>query len=200
VLPLVYTNVSAAAVFIVACLIWLVPETIGAARQWANGLRPEAVVQDRGSLAVLLWLQWTGLALNFALAGLLPGAGIPWLRAVLFAAGVTGMLLGVGLRWYAIWTLGRYFTGIVAVSADQLVVERGPYRLIRHPAYSGTFLTMLGLGLAMTNWASLAALMACVFAGYFYRVRVEETALVRALGQPYVDYMRRTKRFIPGVF
>jgi protein-S-isoprenylcysteine O-methyltransferase Ste14 len=52
----------------------------------------------------------------------------------------------------------------------------------------------------MTNWASLAALMVCVFAGYFYRVRVEEAALLRAIGQPYRDYMRRTKRFIPFVF
>src|SRR5258708_21884939 len=65
-LPLIYTHLTAAAVFIAACLVWLVPETIGAARQWANGARQEAVVQDRGSLAVLLWLQWIGLALNLA--------------------------------------------------------------------------------------------------------------------------------------
>ena len=126
--------------------------------------------------------------------------GPPWARPAMFAAGVSSMVLGVALRWYAIWTLGRYFTRDVAVSADQPVVQRGPYRLIRHPAYSGTFLTMLGLGLAMTNWASLAALLACVFAGYSYRVRVEEAALARAIGQPYREYMRRTKRFIPGVF
>jgi len=31
-------------------------------------------------------------------------------------------------------------------------------------------------------------------------VRVEEKVLVQTLGQPYVDYMRRTKRFIPWVF
>jgi protein-S-isoprenylcysteine O-methyltransferase Ste14 len=200
VLPLIYTNTGAAAVFIAACLFWLVPETIGMVWQWAKVSRQAAVVQDRGSLAVLLGLQWTGLALNFALAGLLPGAAIPWPRPALLVAGVTAMLLGVTLRGYAIWTLGRYFTRDVAVSADQPVVQCGPYRLIRHPAYSGTFLTMLGLGLAMTNWASLAALLACVFVGYAYRVQVEEAALVRAIGQPYRDYMRRTKRFIPLVF
>jgi protein-S-isoprenylcysteine O-methyltransferase Ste14 len=200
VLPLIYTNVTAAGIFLAACLIWLMPETIGLAWKWLNEPQTASVVQDRGSLGVLLWLQWIGLALNFALAGLLPAAAIPWPRTALFVAGLACMLLGVGLRWYSIWTLGRYFRPVVAVSAGQPVVERGPYRLIRHPAYSGTFLTMLGLGLALTNWASLAALMLCVFAGYFYRVRVEEAALVRAIGQPYVDYMRRTKRFIPGVF
>jgi protein-S-isoprenylcysteine O-methyltransferase Ste14 len=86
------------------------------------------------------------------------------------------------------------------VSIDQPVVQRGPYRLIRHPAYSGTFLTMLGVGLAMTNWASLVALLLCVFLGHIYRVRIEEKTLVRMIGEPYIEYMRRTKRFIPWVY
>lgn len=55
------------------------------------------------------------------------------------------------MRLYAIRTLGRYFTRDVAVSAGQQVVQSGLYHLIRHPAYSGTFLTMLEVGLAMTN-------------------------------------------------
>jgi len=79
-------------------------------------------------------------------------------------------------------------------------VQTGPYRYIRHPAYSGTFLTMLGVGLAMTNWASLMALLLCVFSGHLYRVHVEEKALIRAIGQPYIEYMRHTRRFIPWVF
>ena len=191
---------AAAGIFGAACLIWLAPELLGMATQMSRVARQTAMAQDRGSLFVLLGLQWTGVALSFALAEWLPGAALAWPRPAVFAAGVTGMLAGVALRWYAIWTLGRYFTRDVAVSAGQPVVERGPYRLVRHPAYSGTFLTMLGLGLALSNWASLLALLACVFAGYAYRVRVEEAALARVLGQPYEDYRRRTKRFIPWVF
>jgi protein-S-isoprenylcysteine O-methyltransferase Ste14 len=52
----------------------------------------------------------------------------------------------------------------------------------------------------MTNWASLLALLLCVFAGHFYRVRIEEKALIRTIGQPYIEYMRRTRRFIPLLF
>ena len=114
--------------------------------------------------------------------------------------GVILILLGVALRWYAIRALGRYFTRDVAVSADQLVVQDGPYRWIRHPAYSGTFVTMLGVGLALTNWVGLVTLLACVLTGYLYRVRVEEHALIQSIGQPYAEYMARTKRFIPHVF
>ena len=199
-LPLIYTNVWAAGLFILACLIWNVPEAVGMLRQTAQASRKDAAVTDHGSLIVLLALLWTGLALNFLLAWLVPWAAIPWQRTLLFLLGIGLILLGVAFRWYAIWTLGRYFTRDVAVSADQAVVQRGPYRLIRHPSYSGTFLTMLGVGLAMTNWASLAALLVCVFLGHFYRVRIEEQALIRAIGQPYVEYMRHTKRFIPLVF
>ncbi len=199
-LPLVYTNPTAAAVFIAACLVWLAPEMVGMVPQMARASRKTASVHDQGSMVVLIGLQWAGLALNFGLAWLWPAAAIAWQRTVLFALGIFFIILGVALRWYSIRTLGRFFTRDVAVSPDQQVVQSGPYRLIRHPAYSGTFLTMLGVGLAMTNWASLVALLVCVFAGHSYRVSIEEKALVRAIGQPYIDYMRRTKRFIPMLF
>ncbi len=199
-LPLIYTDAKAAAIFLAACLVWNVPEVIGALQQMAKVSRKEASVQDRGSMGILIGLQWIGLALNFLLAGLFRAAAIPWHRTELFSVGVTLILLGVALRWYAIWSLGRYFTRDVAVSADQKVVQNGPYRTIRHPAYSGTFLTMLGVGLAVTNWASLLALLLCVLCGHLYRVRVEEKALTQTIGQPYVAYMQRTRRFIPFVF
>ncbi len=199
-LPLIYTNPGAAGIFLAACLVWNVPEIIGAIKQTAKTSRKEASVQDRGSMGILIGLQWVGIALNFVLGGLFPAAAMTWHRTALFGIGVTLILLGVALRWYAIWTLGRYFTRDVAVSADQKVVQNGPYRYIRHPAYSGTFLTMLGVGLAMTNWASLVALLICVLLGHMYRVRIEEKALIHMIGQPYVEYMHRTKRFIPLLF
>ena len=190
----------AAGIFLAACLIWYVPELIGTLKQKARVSRKEASVQDRGSMGILIGLQWIGLALNFALAWLFPAAAINWQRITLFMLGVLLMLLGVALRWYAIWTLGGYFTRDVAVSVDQQVVQKGPYRSIRHPAYSGTFLTMLGVGLALTNWASLVVLLVLVLVGHLYRVRVEEKALIQSIGQPYVEYMHRTKRFIPLMF
>ncbi len=198
-LPLIYTNATAAGVFILACLIWVIPELIGNRRKMSGVSRKGATGGDRGSMVVLISLQWIGLVLNFSLAWLWPAAAIRWHPNAIFVLGIIFVLVGVALRWHSIRILGEYFTRDVAVSAGQQVVERGPYRLIRHPAYSGTFLTMLGVGLATTNWASLICLLACVFTGHVYRVRVEEQALSGALGQPYADYMRRTKRFIPWV-
>jgi protein-S-isoprenylcysteine O-methyltransferase Ste14 len=198
--PLIYTNPIAAALFLAACLIWIIPEMAGTFKQSAKASRKEASVSDHGSMGILIGLQWLGIALNFLLGAVFPAAAIPWPRTALFLLGVLVILLGVALRWYAIWTLGRYFTRNVAVSVDQQIVQSGPYRFIRHPAYSGTLLTMLGVGLAMTNWASLTVLLFCVLLGHLYRMHVEEQALTQAIGQPYIEYMQRTKRIIPLVF
>ena len=107
-------------------------------------------------------------------------------------------MAGIALRWYAVLTLGRFFTTRVMTAKDQTVVQKGPYRLIRHPSYTGALLTVLGVLLCQTNWISLAC-FALALPGFGYRISVEERALVTALGQPYLDYMRRTKRLVPFV-
>lgn len=198
-LPFILTNLTAGWVFLVACLIWNVPEWVGTFKQMARTSRTEASIRDRGSMWVLIGLLWLGFVLDFVLAVRLPAATFTWQLPLLFGIGIGLMLSGVALRWYAVWTLGRYFTRDVAVSSDQKVVQAGPYRYIRHPAYSGTFLTMLGVGLALTNWAGMVVLLLCVFLGHLPRVRIEERALIQGIGQPYLDYMRRTRRFLPGV-
>jgi protein-S-isoprenylcysteine O-methyltransferase len=96
--------------------------------------------------------------------------------------------------------LGRFFTYDVAVQAGQGIVEAGPYRYIRHPSYTGALVTLVGLGLALGNWAALLTILACMGIAYAYRISVEEAALIAALGEPYKQYMRRTRRLIPFLF
>ncbi len=109
------------------------------------------------------------------------------------------MLAGVAFRWYSISILGKYFTTVITIQPGHTVVENGPYRWIRHPTYSGALLTILGLGAALGNWFSLATVMLAAIIGYSYRIYVEERALVESLGDPYREYMQRTKRIIPFV-
>ena len=158
------------------------------------------MARDQGSLTLLYILIWVALGLGFSLPFLLPQAAIEWRRTWVFFLGISLMLAGIALRWYCMAVLGRYFTFDVAVHAGQSVIETGPYRYIRHPSYSGGLLTLLGFGLALGNWAAILAVIVCMAIAYAYRIRVEEAALVAALGEPYVDYMRRTWRLVPFVF
>jgi protein-S-isoprenylcysteine O-methyltransferase Ste14 len=194
--PLVYSNHALTIIFVVALLVWIIPERIGSL-VLRSARDPTARRQDRGSLVVLYATIIVGVGTGFVLAVEWPSAAIPWLRPEVTLVGLILMPLGVALRWWSIVTLGRYFTLDVAVRSTQTVVQSGPYRFVRHPSYSGTLLTLLGVGLALANWASVVVILACGLAGLLYRVRVEERALAEALGQPYVDYMRHTRRFIP---
>jgi protein-S-isoprenylcysteine O-methyltransferase len=74
------------------------------------------------------------------------------------------------------------------------------YRIVRHPAYSATLLTMLGVGVALANVGSIAIIMLGGLAGILYRIRVEERALLTAFDGAYRDYSRRTRRLIPFVW
>jgi protein-S-isoprenylcysteine O-methyltransferase Ste14 len=178
-------------------ILWLVLETIGS-RTKRSGDRSRA--SDRGSFRLIMILLWVALGLDFALSFLLPQANILWNRTAIFYLGISLMLAGMAFRFYSMSVLGRFFTYDVAVHPGQTVVEAGPYRYIRHPSYTGGLITLAGLGLALGNWAGLLALLACTGAGYGYRIFVEEAALVAALGEPYKEYVRRTRRLIPFVF
>jgi protein-S-isoprenylcysteine O-methyltransferase Ste14 len=135
----------------------------------------------------------------FAIAGVLPIASLPH-PVAFFWTGVCVMINGSLLRRHCWRMLGTSFTGAVIVKAEQTVVERGAYRYVRHPSYTGGMLLWLGIGLALANWLSILVLLVSSAAVYAYRVRVEEAALVTVIGEPYRDYMTRTKRFVPFVF
>jgi protein-S-isoprenylcysteine O-methyltransferase Ste14 len=77
------------------------------------------------------------------------------------------------------------------------VVSVGPYRVIRHPGYAGVLLSMVGLGLIIGNWVSVAFLVVGLAAGLVYRIKVEEDALSRDLGGRYQAYAMHRKRLIP---
>jgi protein-S-isoprenylcysteine O-methyltransferase Ste14 len=184
-------------VFYAALAICYLPEWIGTFFQ-----NPEksAVRRDRGSYALILVSMCAGIFLAFFVVSAVPEATITWKQPLVFWTGIVLMLAGAAFRWYAIKVLGRFFTRSVATRAGQYVVDTGPYRLIRHPSYTGAMVTILGMGLAMTNWLSLVLLALGTLIGYEYRVRVEERALCEGIGDSYREYMLRTKRFVPHVW
>jgi protein-S-isoprenylcysteine O-methyltransferase Ste14 len=134
-------------------------------------------------------------------AGSGPGAGpvvglVPWP----VAAGLAVMWLGLIVRTWAIVVLGRSFRTTVEIDADQPVVQRGPYRWVRHPAYTGVLLLAAGYGLAMGSWLSLLITVTIPAVAMLRRIGVEESALVETLGRPYEIYRTHTKLLVPGLW
>jgi protein-S-isoprenylcysteine O-methyltransferase Ste14 len=184
-------------IWVATYALWVVPETVLSRR-----LRSEKDAQkvDRGSKAIVIASINVGVFLAFLAASAVPAFTLRAHWKSVFACGIAVWLAGIALRMYSIRVLGRFFTYDVAISTGQRVVEKGPYRWLRHPSYLGGLLAMLGFGMTLTNWLAILAPVCCAAAGYMYRIPLEERALVRGLGPPYAEYMRRTWRLIPYVF
>ena len=143
-------------VWVTSLLIWRVMEVAVDIRTFKR-LRAGIQRQDKGSYVVLLCLIVFGLLLGMLLALKVPATAITSAPDILFWLGTLLIYVGIALRISAIKVLGRYFTTSVAVVADQQVVEAGPYRLIRHPSYTGFLITLFGFGLSLTsNWLESA--------------------------------------------
>jgi protein-S-isoprenylcysteine O-methyltransferase len=160
---------------------------------------PSAKSKDRGSFA-LLWIV-IGAAIYGAIdiAHRMPRFHFELSNAAYLLA-VVLFLGGMALRWWSIIHLGRFFTVNVAIAQDHRVVDDGPYKLLRHPSYTGALLNFCGGGLMLGNWLSILVLVLPVLTMFLWRIHIEERALRNALGGNYIAYMARTKRLVPFVY
>ena len=116
------------------------------------------------------------------------------------SVGLALLLGGIIIRWAAVLTLGKYFTGTVLIKRDHRLIRSGLYKHLRHPAYTGALVAHLGLGLSFSNWFTIVLSSAPYVMAALYRIHVEERALGEAFGDEYLNYSRSTKRLIPKIF
>jgi protein-S-isoprenylcysteine O-methyltransferase len=185
------------AIYWAACALWIGPEVVASV---VKRSKTSSEPQDRGSLRLIKLLWVIGIAAAVAIAIWLPQTAITRQRVRFFWVGIGLMLMGTAFRWYSARVLGKFFTFDVAILSGHSLIEAGPYRYIRHPSYTGALVTLLGIGLALGNWAALVVAVLCLSIAYVYRIRVEEAALIGALGDSYLQYRRRTWRLVPFLF
>ncbi|HEX4243476.1 MAG TPA: isoprenylcysteine carboxylmethyltransferase family protein [Steroidobacteraceae bacterium] len=154
---------------------------------------------DRGSLRLIWTVIGIAVSLSFFLSHVVIGAAMG-AESLLRPAGTALFAAGLILRWSAILYLGRFFTVNVAIAADHRIVDSGPYRWIRHPSYTGALAAFAGMALCIGNWVSLGVMLAPIGTVFAWRIRIEEAALLQALGAPYREYMSRTWRLIPAIY
>jgi len=115
-------------------------------------------------------------------------------------ASVAAVLCVIGLA-FAFWarvTLGRNWSGVVTLKEGHELVERGPYRFVRHPIYTGILTMFFATALALGHLAGFAATL-LMFASFWIKLRDEEQLMLQQFPERYVDYQRRAKRIIPFV-
>jgi len=110
------------------------------------------------------------------------------------------VLCVIGLA-FAVWarvTLGRNWSGVVTLKEDHELVERGPYRFVRHPIYTGILTMFFATALAVGHLAGFAATL-LMFASFWIKLRDEEELMLQHFPGQYAAYRQRTRRIIPFV-
>ncbi len=117
--------------------------------------------------------------------------------SIIFYMQIVGLVLtGTGYFLF-IWSViarGKYAVSW-AMTENHRLVTWGPYRYVRHPSYLGYFLMFLGL---FSLWPHLLTLFPLITIPGYVRVALqEERLLLRRFGDQFLEYQRRTGRFIP---
>jgi protein-S-isoprenylcysteine O-methyltransferase Ste14 len=177
--------------------VWLVSEIV--LGRLTRSPDPEARTRDKSSLRSLWFTLVPALIVGIYLGS--RGVGfIAWGSRVVSLVGLALVVLGMLIRWIAVATLRRYFTSNVSIREGHRLIDRGMYGIIRHPSYTGSLLSFLGIGLTFANWLSTLVIFVPVLCAFLYRMRVEEQALTAHFGDDYIRYCRTTKRLVPGIY
>lgn len=155
-----------------------------------------APARDRGTATQIVWSVYLS-----QLAGMVEAVFFRYPQSfrwdAITTASLIAMLAGLGLRIWAVFTLGRYFTWFITVYEDHRVIRSGPFRFIRHPAYCGAWILFVATMLFLHAWIGAALSLVVQFFAYRRRIRYEEEMMIQKLGASYEIYTREVKALVP---
>lgn len=113
----------------------------------------------------------------------------------------TGLILsGIFLFFWARLTLGAYYSGHIHIKEEQELVQKGPYQIIRHPAYAGYLLMALGIVMGYSSLTGMGAILFIMLPAIIYRIRVEDRFLAEYFCEEFKAYSKKRKRLLPGIW
>jgi len=166
----------------------------------ASNVKPAVRREDFVSRALHI------VPLGAAVALILPrGSALPVLGARFLPRGEIGSWIGVAVPFggllFAVlarrW-LGRNWSGTVTLKHDHELVTGCPYRIVRHPIYTGLLAAFLGSAIALGEWRGLVA-VALVLLAFVRKIRLEERWMQERFGDAYRRYRQRVPALVPGL-
>jgi protein-S-isoprenylcysteine O-methyltransferase Ste14 len=116
---------------------------------------------------------------------------VQWMAGILCIAGLA----------FCVWaraTLGRNWSGTITLKEGHELIERGPYRLVRHPIYTGMLAMLLATAIRFGHLGGIAAVI-LAFASFWIKLSEEEKLMLQQFPDQYGSYQQRVKRLIPFV-
>ena len=184
-----FPSESFAVVFNIVFIIVLLAELRILLRQKKSGGK------DKNSLILLLF----GIFLPLIITIFLSYKNIGTIDSKISYLGTLVMIIGFLLRQYSIFILGKFFIPVVSIQKSQKLIERGPYRYIRHPSYTGLFLELAGFAFMLSNIIGLLLVIMLFIPTIIYRIKKEEQFLSQHL-KGYKEYVKSTYRLFPCIY
>ena len=167
----------------------------------------KAVIKRRWGLQILWRVILIILVITYIRStGRSGGQNIESLFVSLFNSSLTLQIVGlimvllglVGAVWARIY-LGSNWSGYVTYKENHELVTTGPYRFARHPIY--TSLLLMGIGTFIYyGYYFILGIFIIMGIIFLWRIKKEEEIMIKLFGQKYKDYMKKTKRLVPGVW
>jgi protein-S-isoprenylcysteine O-methyltransferase Ste14 len=173
---------------------------------WAVGavynarFAPRTVRRD--SLALQPWLAWlvaaAGVLLIQAFVPRSVWALFSFRNAALADLGVVVLAGSTLFALWARWTLGKMWSSVPALRDKHELHTDGPYRITRHPIYTGILGMLLG-SILIVGYGGLFLALLIMGGVFLMRIPREEQLMLQTFGEHYVRYQRRVPRLVPFV-
>ncbi len=150
-----------------------------------------------------------GVSLMFVAPAIAQQPQPSWFHRFVLGSSNIGILnvIGLALAWGAFLiriaakrTLGKFYTINVAILRDHQLIQEGIYRYVRHPLYLGILMFYIGLPLIIVSGFGFVIVTIPAIIGSFYRINIEEKALLEKFGDQYRKYAARTARLVPFIW
>lgn len=178
--------------WLVLCAVWLVGMFM--TRQTVRRQTGASRIFYMGLVLLGAWLLFRGRS------------GIAWMDGAVFPvtpviaiAGLVTALAGIAFAIWARLILGANWSGTITIKQGHTLVRRGPYRIVRHPIYTGLLVAWAGTSLTIGTVRSILSLPLLAFA-FWLKTRMEERFMVEEFGDDYLRYSHEVRALIPFVF
>jgi protein-S-isoprenylcysteine O-methyltransferase Ste14 len=183
------------AIFYLWVASWLVA-SIWSRRTAARPPLLESLAYLAPTVIGAMLLTWGGER-RFGVRGWIPAPSLWRLPGPVDWAATGVVLAGIAFAWWARLSLGSLWSGTVTRKEGHVLVRDGPYRLVRHPIYTGLILSLAALAVQIGLAAGLIGVAIMTF-GFWLKARLEERFIVAAVGEEaYADFRRQTPMLIP---
>ena len=160
--------------------------------------KPMMKAQSSGSRLLQTALLICGLGLLYGRSYGIPWLDLPIIHERTWVPWLGVWMAGVGVA-FAIWArtiLGGNWSGMATLKVGHTLIRGGPYRVVRHPIYTGILAAVIGTAVADGSLHALFAIPLCTLS-YWLKVRTEESLLIGQFGPDYLQYRQQVKALIP---